>query len=38
MRLASFVDPSLGREARFGIVKSPPDVATTFDTTFAPKG
>jgi ABC-type nitrate/sulfonate/bicarbonate transport system substrate-binding protein len=25
-------------EARFGIVKSPPDVATTFDTTFAPKG
>ena len=25
-------------EARFGIVKSPPDVATTFDTAFAPKG
>jgi ABC-type nitrate/sulfonate/bicarbonate transport system substrate-binding protein len=23
-------------EARFGIVKSPPDVATTFDTAFAP--
>ena len=25
-------------EARFGIVKSPPDVATTFDPAFAPKG
>jgi putative hydroxymethylpyrimidine transport system substrate-binding protein len=25
-------------EARFGIVKSPPDVAATFDTAFAPKG
>ena len=25
-------------EARFGIVKSPPDVTTAFDTAFAPKG
>jgi putative hydroxymethylpyrimidine transport system substrate-binding protein len=25
-------------EARFGIVRSPPDVAATFDTAFAPKG
>lgn len=25
-------------EARFGIVKRPPDVATTFDAAFAPKG
>jgi putative hydroxymethylpyrimidine transport system substrate-binding protein len=37
------LDPALLRrwaawEARFGIVKSPPDVATTFDTAFAPQG
>lgn len=25
-------------EARFGIVKSPPDIDTTFNTSFAPKG
>ncbi|MFZ1995315.1 MAG: ABC transporter substrate-binding protein [Solirubrobacteraceae bacterium] len=36
------LDPGLLRrwstwEARFGIVKSPPDVAATFDTAFAPK-
>jgi ABC-type nitrate/sulfonate/bicarbonate transport system substrate-binding protein len=36
------LDPALLRrwaawEARFGIVKAPPDVAQTFDTAFAPK-
>jgi putative hydroxymethylpyrimidine transport system substrate-binding protein len=37
------LDPALLRtwarwEARFGIVKHPPDVATTFDRAFAPQG